>query len=60
MRDNSLWKKNRIWKKRMRRYWFNNNIVCKIFMRLYYEFEELIWLGICVGILVVVVDLFCI
>jgi hypothetical protein len=42
------------WLKRKRRYERNNNIVCKIFMKLYYRFEELIWLGICVGICVIV------
>ena len=40
------------WLVRKRGYERNNNIVCKIFRRLYYELEGLIWLGICVGICV--------
>ena len=40
------------WRKRKIRYFVNNNISGKIFMKLYYEFEELIWLGISVGIFV--------
>jgi hypothetical protein len=45
-------KNNYEWEKRRRLYKRNNSVMYKIFMRLYYEFEELIWLGICVGILV--------
>jgi hypothetical protein len=47
-------KNNNEWEKRRRRYWVNNNFVCKIFMRLYYKLEELIWLGVCVGSFVVI------
>jgi hypothetical protein len=47
-------KNNDEWEKRRRRYWISNNSVSKIFMRLYYKLEGLIWLGICVGICVVV------
>ena len=46
------------WEKRRIRYLVNNNIVCKIFMRLYYKLEGLIWLGICVGLLVVILKMF--
>jgi hypothetical protein len=45
-------KNNYEWKKRKIRYLVNNNVVCKLFVRLYYLFEELIWLGVGVGILV--------
>jgi uncharacterized membrane protein len=48
MKNNCEWRKRRI------RYIVNNNFIGKIFVRLYYLFEELIWLGICVGILVVI------
>ena len=48
------------WKKRRIRYVVNNNIVVKILKRVGYELRELFWLGIGVGILVVVVNLFCI
>jgi hypothetical protein len=47
-------KNNNEWEKRRRRYIVNNNIVCKIFVRLHYKFEELIWLGVCAGICVIV------
>jgi hypothetical protein len=40
------------WEKRRRLYRRNNSIIYKIFVRLYYLFEELIWLGVGVGILV--------
>ena len=50
-------KNNNEWRKRKVRYVVNNNIVSKIFMRLYYEFKELIWLLICVGILVFIVNI---
>ena len=50
-------KSNNEWLKRKRRYWINNNIVCKIFMRLYRELKELLWLGLCVGILVFIVNI---
>ena len=50
--------KNNEWRKRRIRYLVNNNFVCKIFMRLYYEFEELIWLMVCVGLLVVILKMF--
>jgi hypothetical protein len=43
-----------IWEKRKRRYWISNSVVLKILKRLYYRLEELIWLGICVGVLVIV------
>ena len=46
------------WEKRRIEYLVNNNIVCKIFMRLYYKLEGLIWLGICVGLLVVILKMF--
>ena len=51
-------KNNNEWEKRRRRYWVNNNFVCKIFIRLYYEFEELIWLLVCVGMLVFILKMF--
>jgi hypothetical protein len=38
-------KNNYEWRKRRIKYKINNNAIGKIFMRLYYEFEELIWLG---------------
>jgi hypothetical protein len=47
-------KNNYEWKKRRRRYIVNNNIICKLFGRLYYLFGELIWLGLCAGICVLV------
>ena len=50
-------KKKWMWKKREIKYFVNNNIVGRILMRLYFKLEELIWLGIGVGILVVVVKL---
>ena len=50
-------KNNNEWEKRRRLYRRNNSIVFKLFMRLYYEFEELIWLMVCVGILVGVLNL---
>ena len=50
-------KNNNEWERRRRRYWINNNFVGKIFMRLYREFEELLWLGLCVGILVFIVNI---
>jgi hypothetical protein len=43
-----------IWEKRKIRYEINNNIVLKIFKRMYNEVEGLIWLGICAGICVMV------
>lgn len=46
------------WKKRRIRYVVNNNFVGKIFMRLYYELEELIWLMVCIGLLVVILKMF--
>ena len=49
---------NYAWFKRKIRFLVNNNFVCKIFMRLYYVFEELIWLLVCVGLLVVILKLF--
>jgi hypothetical protein len=45
---------NKEWERRRRRYWINNNFVCGLFMRLYEKLEGLIWLGICVGICVIV------
>ena len=51
-------KKSYEWRKRKVRYFVNNNIVSKIFMRLYYELEELIWLMVCVGILVIILKMF--
>ena len=51
-------KNNDEWLKRKLRYWINNNIVYKIFMRLYYKFEELIWLGICVGLFIFILKIF--
>jgi hypothetical protein len=50
-------KNNNEWRKRRIRYMVNNNIVGKIIMRLYNEFEELIWLGVGIGILVVVLKI---
>lgn len=50
-------KNNNEWEKRRRRYWVNNNSVCKLFVRLYYKLEELIWLGIGVGIFVIIVNI---
>jgi uncharacterized membrane protein len=46
-------KNNYEWKKRRIKYMINNNVIGKIFMMLYYEFEELIWLGICACICVI-------
>jgi hypothetical protein len=46
------------WSKRRRRYIVNNNIVCKLFLRLYYGLEELIWLLVCVGIFVIIFKMF--
>jgi hypothetical protein len=43
-----------IWEKRKIGYYINNNIVLKIFKRLYNEVEELLWLGLCIGIFVIV------
>lgn len=40
------------WGKRRRRYLVNNNIVLKIFKRLYNEVEELLLLGLCIGVFV--------
>ena len=54
MENNSLWNKGWVWKKRMIRYWFNNNMVVKILKRICYELKELFWLGIGVGICVIV------
>ena len=48
-------KNNNEWEKRRKLYRRNNSIVCKLFMRLYYEFEELIWLLVGVGICVICV-----
>jgi hypothetical protein len=45
-----------IWEKRKIGYYINNNVVLKIFKRMYNEVEELLWLGLCVGILVIVVN----
>jgi hypothetical protein len=50
-------KNNYEWRKRRIKYMINNNAIGKIIMRLYYLFEELIWLGLCVGILVVVLKI---
>jgi hypothetical protein len=44
------------WEKRKIGYYINNNVVLKIFKRMYNEVEELLWLGLCVGILVIVVN----
>ena len=51
-------KNNNEWRKRRIRYIVNNNIVGKIFLRLYYGFEELIWLLVCVGIFVIILKMF--
>jgi hypothetical protein len=51
-------KNNIEWKKRRIRYVVNNNIVGKIFMRLYYELEELIWLMVCIGLFVFIFKMF--
>jgi hypothetical protein len=48
---------NNEWEKRRRLYKRNNSIVFKLFMKLYYLFEELIWLGVGVGILVAVLKI---
>ena len=45
------------WRKRRIKYIVNNSVVGRLIVRLYYEFEELIWLLICVGIMLVVVNL---
>jgi hypothetical protein len=47
-------KNNNVWFKRKIRYRLYRR---SLLMRLYYEFEELLWLGICVGILVVIVNI---
>ena len=49
-------KKKWDWKKREVRYYVNKSWIGRLMMKLYNEFEELIWLGICVGILVIVVN----
>jgi hypothetical protein len=41
-----------IWEKRKIRYGINNNIVLKVFKRLYNEVEELLLLGLCIGVFV--------
>ena len=46
------------WKKRRIKYVVNNNIICKIFLRLYYELEVLIWLMVCVGLFVFIFKMF--
>jgi len=50
--------KSKEWDRRRKLYKRNNSVVFKIFMKLYYEFEELIWLLVCVGILVVILKMF--
>lgn len=50
--------KNNEWMKRRIRYFVNNNIICKIFLRLYYRFEELIWLGVSVGLFLFIIKMF--
>jgi hypothetical protein len=50
-------KNNYEWKKRRIKYMINNNVIGKIFMRLHYEFERLIWLGVGIGMLVVVLKI---
>jgi hypothetical protein len=47
-------KNNNEWRKRRIKYMINNNAIGKLFVRLYYLFGELIWLGICAGICVLV------
>ena len=54
MKNNSLWNKGWVWKKRMIRYWFNNNFVGKIFMRLYYK----LWLIVSVIMFVYILKMF--
>jgi hypothetical protein len=50
-------KNNNEWEKRRRLFKRNNSVMYKIFMRLYYKFEELIWLGVGIGMLVVVLKI---
>ena len=45
------------WGKRKVRYYVNRSLFVRVLRRVYYEIEELFWLGIGVGILVVVVNL---
>jgi hypothetical protein len=45
-------KNNYEWEKRRKLFKRNNSVMYKLFVRLYYVFEELIWLSVCVGILV--------
>lgn len=52
--NRSEWKKRNEWRKRRIRFWFYRSFVGKI----YYKLEELIWLGICVGILVIILKMF--
>jgi hypothetical protein len=47
--NNKVWM---IWEKRKIRYCINNNVVLKKFKRLYNEVEELLWLGLCIGVFV--------
>ena len=46
------------WRKRRIKYIVNNSVVGRLIMRLYYEFEELIWLLICVGLFVFFLKMF--
>jgi hypothetical protein len=50
-------KNNYEWEKRRRLFKRNNSVMYKIVMRLYYEFEELIWLGVGIGMLVVILKI---
>lgn len=46
------------WRKRRIKYIVNNSVVGRLIMRLYYEFEELIWLMVSVGIFVFILKMF--
>jgi len=49
---------NKEWDRRRKLYKRNNSVIFKMFRKLYYELEELIWLLVCVGILVIILKLF--
>ena len=45
------------WRKRRIKYIVNNSVVGRLIMRLYYEFEELIWLMVSVGIFLIFIKM---
>ena len=45
------------WRKRRVKYIVNNSVVGRLIMRLYYEFEELVWLFVSVSIFVIIVNI---